>query len=210
MTKAQWYFDFISPFAYLQLHRFDDLPDDLEIELRPILFAGLLKHWGHLGPAEIPPKRRFIYRFFQWQADQLGVPFVMPPAHPFNPLPALRLALAAGPSVEVATTIYDHIFGQGRAPDTEDGIAAMAERLGIADVEASLSDPAVKDALRRNTDEAIQAGAFGVPTFVVNDEVFWGNDATGMLLSYLESPGLFASGEMARVSDLPLGMTRKT
>lgn len=209
MIKARWYFDFISPFAYLQLHRFDDLPEELEIELRPILFAGLLKHWGQLGPAEIPPKRRFIYRFFQWQADQLGVPFVMPPAHPFNPLPALRLALAAGPSVEVATTIFDHIFGQGRAPDTEDGIAAMAERLGIADVQASLADPSVKDALRRNTDEAIQAGAFGVPTFVVNDEVFWGNDATGMLLSYLESPGLFTSGEMARVSDLPLGMTRK-
>ena len=65
MQKAKWYFDFISPFAYLQLGRFKELPQDLDIEPVPVLFAGLLKHWGHLGPAEIPSKRRFVYRFFR-------------------------------------------------------------------------------------------------------------------------------------------------
>lgn len=208
MTKAHWHFDFISPFSYFQLHRFGELPEDLEIELRPTLFAGLLKHWGQLGPAEIPPKRRFTYRFFKWEADRLGIPFVMSPYHPFNPLPSLRLALAAGPSVDNVKAIYHHIFGEGGEPDTEDGVRAMAERVGVTDVEASLSDQSVKDALRKNTDDAIAAGVFGVPTFVVDGEIFWGNDATGMLNSYLANPDVFNDGEMARVSDLPLGQTR--
>ena len=69
MTKAAWYFDFISPFSYLQLGRFQDLPQDLEIALKPVLFSGLLNRWGHMGPAEIPPKRQFVYRFFRWQAE---------------------------------------------------------------------------------------------------------------------------------------------
>ena len=85
MPSANWYFDFISPFAYLQLGRFDELPGDVNVTLKPVLFAGLLKHWGQLGPAEIPPKRTFVYRFFKWHADQRGLPFVMPPSHPAAP-----------------------------------------------------------------------------------------------------------------------------
>ena len=55
---ADWYFDFVSPFAYLQLMDFKRLPDSLGIRYRPVLFAGLLGHWGQKGPAEIPDKRR--------------------------------------------------------------------------------------------------------------------------------------------------------
>ena len=95
MTKAAWYFDFISPFSYLQLGRFQDLPQDLEIALKPVVFSALLKHWGHMGPAEIPPKRQFVYRFFRWQAIQRGMPFTMPPVHPFNPLPSEGSALSS-------------------------------------------------------------------------------------------------------------------
>lgn len=114
MPKAKWYFDFISPFSYLQLARFSELPQDLEVELRPVLFAGLLNHWGHMGPAEIPSKRRFVYRFFKWHADRRGLPFTMPPSHPFNPLPALRLALVAGPDLDTVRTIFHHIYGSDR------------------------------------------------------------------------------------------------
>ena len=106
MTKATWYFDFISPFAYLQLARFTELPKNLDINLRPVLFGSLLKHWGQLGPAEIPPKRRFVYRFFKWNADRLGLPFIMPPSHPYNPLPALRLCVAAGSQIHQVKEIF--------------------------------------------------------------------------------------------------------
>ncbi len=209
MTKATWYFDFISPFAYLQLAQFPKLPPDLQIEPVPVVFGGLLKHWGQLGPAEIAPKRRFVYRFFQWNADRLGLPFAMPPRHPYNPLPALRLCLAAGGQIEHVRAVFDVIYGQGLQPDEPGGIEAMARALNLADPEAALSDPEVKQALRTNTEGAIANGVFGVPTFVVGGQVFWGGDATDMMLSYLTDPALFETPEMKRISEMPMGATRR-
>lgn len=208
VTKAKWYFDFISPFAYLQLARFSRLPSDLDITPVPVVFGALLKHWGQLGPAEIPPKRRFVYRLFQWNGDQLGIPFVMPPRHPYNPLPALRLCLAAGGQIDHVRTVFDVIYGQGVQPDAPEGIQLIADALGISDPEAVMSDGQVKDALRTNTETAIADGVFGVPSFVVGGEVFWGDDATEMMLNYLDDPALFDTPEMKRISDMPMGLTR--
>jgi 2-hydroxychromene-2-carboxylate isomerase len=110
MKAIEWYFDFVSPFSYLQLEAFDRLPPEVEVTLRPVLFAGLLSHWGHKGPAEIPQKRRFTYRFAQWVAERDGIALKFPPAHPFNPIKALRLAIAAGNDIESVRTIFRHIW----------------------------------------------------------------------------------------------------
>lgn len=208
MTRAKWYFDFISPFAYFQIARFSKLPSELEIEARPVVFGAILKHWGQLGPAEIPPKRRFVYRLFQWNADQMGIPFAMPPLHPFNPLPALRLCIAAGGQIEHVRAVFDVIYGRGVQPDSAEGVQAIADALGIFDPESAMSEVAVKDQLRSNTEAAIADGAFGVPTFVVNGEVFWGNDATEMMLCFLDNPSLFETPEMKRISFMPMGLNR--
>jgi 2-hydroxychromene-2-carboxylate isomerase len=69
--QATLYFDFISPFGYLYFKMLDRLPAEIELEFKPVLFAGLLKHWEHKGPAEIPGKRKFTYRFVQWKAAEL-------------------------------------------------------------------------------------------------------------------------------------------
>ena len=209
MTKATWFFDFISPFAYLQLAQFPKLPDDLQIKPVPVVFGGLLKHWGQLGPAEIPPKRRFVYRFFQWNADRLGIGFAMPPRHPYNPVPSLRLCVAAGSRSDHVRAVFDVIYGQGLQPDTPEGIEAIAQALNIPDPDAALSDPQVKDTLRSNTEEAVAQDVFGVPTFVVDGQVFWGGDATEMMLHYLDEPDLFETPEMKRISEMPMGMTRR-
>src|SRR5208337_1407419 len=100
MKSAEWYFDFISPFSYLQLEAFDRLPSNVGLTLRPVLLGALLNHWGHKGPAEIPQKRRFTYRFVQWLAEREGVPLNFSPAHPFNSIKALRLSIATGSSIE--------------------------------------------------------------------------------------------------------------
>ena len=209
MKKAEWYFDFISPFAYLQLARFEQLRAHLDIRPVPVVFGGLLKHWGQLGPAEIPAKRRFVYRLFQWQAQQLGVPFVMPERHPFNPLPALRLCVAAGSEIDHAQAIFDLIYGQGVQPDDPAGIRAMAAAVQLDDPEQPLSDGDVKQRLLDNGAAAIAAGVFGVPTFVVDGQLFWGSDATDMLLDYLNHPELFETTEMQRISQMPMGTVRK-
>ena len=93
--KISWVFDFISPYSYLSFQQLPALPAGTQLELVPVLFAGLLNHFGQLGPAEVAPKRRFTYRFVLWRARRMGLPLKVPPAHPFNPLSALRLAIAA-------------------------------------------------------------------------------------------------------------------
>ena len=79
----------------------------------------------------------------------------------------------------------------------------------LADAAARIADPAVKDRLRRNAEEAVARGVFGVPTFVIADELFWGEDVTGMMLDYLADPELFKRGDLARLDDLPIASERK-
>ena len=175
----------------------------------PVLFGGLLKHWGQLGPAEIPPKRKFVYRCFKWQADQNSIPFKMPPRHPYNPLASLRLCIAAGGQIEHIRSVFRVIYGEGIQPDETDGILAIAEALGIDNAEAAMSDTEVKNTLRENTETAIKMGVFGVPTFLIDDQVFWGADATEMMLSYVNNPKLFQTPEMRRISEMPMGVVRR-
>ena len=209
MPAADWYFDFLSPFSYLQLAQFDRLPPDLEVTYRPVLFAGLLAHWEHKGPAEIPAKRVQTYRWCHWYAARHGIPFRMPPAHPFNPLRPLRLAVAQGAEPQLIRAIFDAIWAEGRDPSDDEEWRSMTGRLGIADADEMIAAPQVKEALRRGTEEAAERGVFGIPTFVIGDEIFWGLDTTDLVLDYLNDPALFAAGEYARISDLPIAQARR-
>ena len=175
--------------------------------MKPILFAALLEHHGHKGPAEIPSKRQFVYRFFKWQAARRGVPFNMPPMHPFQPLPPLRLAIAAGGTSEVVGRIFDFIYGRGRNVEGA-ALLELGRELGLDNLETRITDPQVKERLRQNTKEAISAGVFGVPSFVARGELFWGDDATDMLLDFIKNPALFEDPEMVRLSNLPMGVRR--
>ncbi len=207
--QADWYFDFVSPYAYLQLMQFKRLPDSLAIRYRPVLFAGLLKHWGQVGPAEIPAKRRQTYRQCQWLAERAGIPFKFPSVHPFNPLRALRLCIALGTEPAIIGAIFEFIFAEGRDIQSDDNWKLLAERLEAEDSDALVSQQAVKDALRDNTEEAIRLGIFGVPTFAIGGELFWGVDMTDLLLEYLADPQLFSRDEMARLDRLPMGVKRR-
>jgi len=208
MNVARWYFDLISPYAYLHLKQFGRLPHDMEIEYVPVLFAGLLAHWGQKGPAEIAPKRRHTYRQVVWLARHLDIPFRMPPQHPFNPLHALRLLLAAGPTHEHAEIAFDMVWKEGRDLQSQSSLAELGRRLGIGDAEGELKDAAVKQRLRDNTDEAIRSGIFGVPTFLVDGEIFWGQDSLEMMLEYLRNPTVFNSPEMRQADSIPIGASR--
>lgn len=206
--RARCYFDVISPFAYLHFHALAPLRARLELEYVPVLFAGLLQHWGQLGPAEIPAKRRHIYRQCTWAARQRGLPFRVPPAHPFNPLPALRLIVALGAGEQVVGIVFDFIFGEGRDIADPAELRALAQRLGVADAAALIQDPAVKRRLLDNTNAAIAEGVFGVPTISCRGELFWGDDSLDLLRGWLDAPELFAEAEMRRLDTLPVGAER--
>jgi 2-hydroxychromene-2-carboxylate isomerase len=207
--RLTWYFDLISPYAYLQTADLDRLPPGTEVVAKPVLFAGLLNHWGQKGPAEIPAKRLHTYRQCAWMAGERGLPFRMPPAHPFNPLNGLRILCALGPTVEQARIGLDFVFGQGRDPSTPEGLTALGQALSVDDAAALVGSDAAKAKLRANTDEAVAQTVWGVPTFAVDGELFWGADSFPMLLDYLANPSLFDSDEMRRHVVMPMGAVRR-
>ena len=211
MKNITFHFDVVSPYAYLA---FEKLPEALkglsyQVDYRPVLFAGFLKHHGQLGPAEIAPKRDWTYRQVLWLSNAHGIPLQLPAAHPFNPLVLLRLALACGRdglvNRFVAETVFRHAWRGGAD-------AADAQRL--AELQAQLQpqrDPSgeeVKAELKANTDAAIARGLFGVPTCEVDGRLFWGFDGLPMLRDYLEGKDWFASGAWERAAALPAGVRR--
>jgi 2-hydroxychromene-2-carboxylate isomerase len=208
MKNVTWYFDFLSPFAYLQCGKLPVLPRDLQVTIKPVLFPALLNHWGNSGPAEISSKRRFVYRFVNWHADRRGMPFKIPPIHPFDPLPPLRLAILANSEWRAVMIIFEFLYARGINIEGEEAIAEVGSALGIQDAFGRISAPEVKLALKENTEEAIQNGVFGVPTFVMNGDLFWGDDAIEMFLDYVYNPDIFNEPEMLRISNLPMGHER--
>jgi 2-hydroxychromene-2-carboxylate isomerase len=207
-VRASWVFDVISPFAYLAFGQLARLPANVEVEFVPVLFAGMLEHFGQVGPAEIPPKRRSTYRFVLWRAQRMGIPMRMPPAHPFNPLAALRLIIAAGSDARAVETVLDAVFRDGRDVSDPAVIAGLAATLGVANPQVALSDPKVKERLRENTNWAITRGVFGVPTLVIGEEFFWGHDAMEMAFDYVADPEAFNTPDMRSLDTLPIGVAR--
>ena len=207
--QAEWFFDFISPFSYLQLGNVPRWRERIEITPVPIAFGAVLNHTGTLGPAEVPGKREFMYRHIVWQAERAGIELKFPPAHPFNPLTALRLCIAAGTTWDAIDKIYAHIWRDGKSGVTADDLREVGASLGVDNVENATNAANVKTRLRDNTDNAIAAGVFGVPTLRAGDELFWGNDASPMIDAWLDDPARFDSSEYRRVSALPIGVERR-
>lgn len=203
MNPIDFYFDFVSPFSYIAVHRLDRLPH--RPTFKPVLFAGLLKHWGQKGPAEIPAKRRWTYRWCHWWAAQLGIPFRFPAAHPFNPLHHLRLALACDSRPDAVKRIFGSIWMSGENANDPERFAVLCRELRVD--EQGLSER--KDELRRNTEEAAARGVFGVPSFVVDNEVFWGADALDFLDAFLADPAVLHNAEMRRLDALPVAAARQ-
>jgi len=207
MTRSvDWYFDFVSPYSHVGLYRLCEVP--AQVVLKPVLFAGLLEHWGQKGPAEIPAKRQWTYRWCTWWARELDIPFRFPSAHPFNPLHHLRLALACDSRPDAVKRIFDHLWTTGEDPSDPARFSALCSELGIDS--AMISTPEIKDLLKRNTQEAAMRGVFGVPTFVVDGEAFWGADALDFLQAFLRDPKVLRNEEMQRVDRLPIAAARKS
>ena len=194
MKTIEFYLDFISPYAWLG---FDALPRALQgishrVVHKPVLFAAMLKHHGQLGPAEIPAKRDWTYRQVLWQAKQQGTPLQLPAMHPFNPLGLLRLATACDadgqPSRFVCEQVFRHVWCSGLDAADPQRLAQLTARLLPA---RDPTDADVKQALQAHTDEAQAQGVFGVPSFRVDDKVFWGQDALPMLRAYLQGDPWF-------------------
>ena len=212
MKQVTFYFDVISPYAYLAFERMPVALQGISYQViyQPVLFAGVLKHHGQLGPAEIPPKRDWTYRQVQWLANQLDVDMQMPATHPFNPLALLRLAVACGtnglPNRYVVETLFRHVWCSGNDADDPLRMVALTEFLKPA-MDANTAD--VKALLKEFTESAIQVGVFGVPTFKVDDKLFFGLDSLPMLAAYLKEDAWFAGSNWSDALTIPVGSSRQ-
>jgi len=198
MKRITFWFDVVSPFAYLAFERLPQALEGIshEVLYRPVLFAGLLQHWGQKGPVEIEPKRAWTFRHVHWLAQHHGIVLDTPAEHPFNPLALLRLALACGPNRHVTETVFRHVWQGGAAATDATRLAALHGRLAPAEDPAS---DAVKQRLRADTEAAVQRGVFGVPTFELDDgRLFWGFDALEMLAGALRGEPWFEGPAWAR------------
>jgi 2-hydroxychromene-2-carboxylate isomerase len=164
------------------------------VDYRPVLFAGLLKQHEHKGPAEIEPKRAWTYRDVAWRAHTQGTPLDLPAAHPFNPLPLLRLALACAgpggtPNRRVVEALFHHVWRGGLDAACPERLAVLRAALAP---ERDPDGPEVKAELRAAGDAALAKGVFGVPTVVLDGRAFWGDDALPMLKAALQGDSWFA------------------
>jgi 2-hydroxychromene-2-carboxylate isomerase len=212
MKHITFYFDVISPYAYLA---FEKLPQALEgishsVAYKPVLFGAILQHFGQLGPAEIAPKRTWTYRQIQWLAKEQNTPLQMPASHPFNPIALLRLGLACGHEGAcnryITETLLRHVWQGGAEAADGARLQALVERLQPL---RAIDDPAVKAELKVNTDAAIAQGVFGVPTMEVDGQLFWGLDALSMLRAYLLGDAWFDSPHWKDAGAQPAGIERK-
>lgn len=191
--KLHFCFDYISSNAYLAWHRLPELARrfDLDVEPVPVLFAGLLEAHGQLGPAEVRPKAYWMWRNNVRKAALLGIPLRPPRFHPFNPLLPLRVSsLPLAPEARDALigALFRAVWVDGLHPSEPAVVEAVASSVGLpgAELVAAAQAPDAKARLRRQTDDAVAAGVFGVPTFTVGSELFWGYDDLPYLESHLE------------------------
>ncbi len=211
------YIDFISPFAYLAWKRMPALAEAHGRRLRPvpILFAALLGHFGHLGPAEIAPKRVYIFKQVLRRAHERGLLIEPPPGHPFNPLLALRIAgdpsLGAELQRRVIDALFDATWGGGPGVGDPATITQVLKRAGLDGVGLveSGSQPEAKARLRSATEGAIKAGVFGVPTMIVDGELFWGDDSIDDLDRFLRGEDPVDDAALSRWKGLPRAADRR-
>lgn len=189
-----FYYDPISPYVWLASRQLPRLQQaGIVLDCQPVLFAGLLNAHGQKGPAEIAAKRVYTFADVLRQATRLGLPFQGPPGHPFNSLRALRICLALPEPEErlrLACQLVQACWERGANLSDPVHLSLLLAEAGLQerDLLAASETPAIKQQLLDNTNAAIDAGIFGVPSFVLNGELFWGSDRIDDLLWRLQHP----------------------
>lgn len=212
MKYLDFWFDPVSPFAYLAFERLPQVLEGLshEVSYRPLLFAGLLQHWGQKGPAEIEPKRAWTFRHVHWLAQHHGIEMATPAQHPFNPLAHLRLLLACAPAGGTPNrrsceAVLRRIWLGGFDANDPQRLAALTAELAPR---IAPDDASIKQSLKDHTADALARGVFGVPTIAVDGRLFWGVDALPMLSAYLRGDPWFDGPAWAREGAPRAGIRR--
>lgn len=205
-------FDFVSPYSYLAWKRVHALASAhaRTVEPVPIVFAALLDHHGHKGPAEIPSKREHMFKQLLRTSTREGIPFFPPPAHPFNPVNALSVACLDHPDRDrLIDVLFDAVWGGGPGIADADATARVLDAAGFPGDALVTEGNRDRSRLRANTRSAIDAGVFGVPTILVDGELFWGFDTFPDVDRFLSGLDRIDPAMLQRWRELPAAAVRR-
>jgi len=192
-TAVRFYFDYVSPNAYLAWTQLPLLVERFGVDIVPVpvLFAGLLEAHGRVAPAEVPVHIRWMWKNVLRKAAILSVAMNRPASHPFNPLLALRVSSLPLPAPErlgLIDALFQAVWVRGLEISDPRVVEDVADEIGLpgAALVARAQEAGSKARLRKQTDDAIARNVFGVPSMEVGDELFWGYDDFPYLALYLD------------------------
>ena len=182
---VDFYFDYGSPAAWLAYTQLPKLAADTgaTVVMKPMLLGGVFQSTGNRPPISVPLKGAYLFQDLARFAKRYGVPLVMNPHFPINTITLMRadVGLSMREDAQLAAfreAVFRAIWVEQQAMGDVAVLSARLTKAGFdpAELSALAADPAVKDALKLRTQEAVDRGAFGAPTFFVGDEMFWGQD----------------------------------
>lgn len=188
----EFFWDSASPYTYLAATQVEAFAarHDATVVWKPFLLGKAFEATGNRPPAMVPAKGKHLFQDLRMWARLYGVPLRWPKVFPVASLTSLRIACAL-PDEQVPTwakAVMAAYWGREEDIGQPDVLKAVAAGLGWNGDEllARAQDPAVKERLKANTDDAIARGVFGAPTFFVGDRMFWGNDRFELMGAFLD------------------------
>ena len=185
MKSVEFYFDLGSPYSYLAYYRLLQMAEQQEIQIvyKPILLGGVFKATGNRSPIEIPVKGAYSILDMQRWAESYQIPMQMNPHFPMNTLTLMRILtgvqlLHLEKFEQVLKLLFDAMFGTPQNLNEPTVLAEVLKPSGfsVEDIMSMVQSDVVKQKLITETEQAIQRGIFGAPTFFVGDEMYWGQD----------------------------------
>lgn len=194
MTKTVTFcFDFGSPYSYLAYNYLSPIKEaGAQIDLKPVLLGGIFKATGNQPPATVQKKGEYMFKDIQRWSNKLDISFKMNPYFPILTVPHMRGAILAQKKdilEDYMQSMFDSMWLKGLNLNDQEILTQVASESGIDpnDFAEGISSDEIKDELRVNTQFAIDKGAFGVPTYFLENEMFWGIDSIKFLLESLKN-----------------------
>ena len=193
MTKTVTFcFDFGSPYSYLAYNYLSVIKEaGAEIEIKPVLLGAIFKATGNQPPATVQKKGQYMFNDIQRWAEKLDLKFKMNPFFPILTVPHMRGAILAQKNdilEKYMQCMFDSIWVKALNLNDQEILTKVASESGMDpnDFAEGISSDETKDSLRSNTQFAIDKGAFGVPTYFLENDMFWGIDSIKFLIDSLK------------------------
>jgi 2-hydroxychromene-2-carboxylate isomerase len=178
--KIEFFYDYVSIYSYLANSQLGEFSDS-EWVYRPMFLGGVMQATGNRPPATVKPKGRYLLEDVDRWVSRYAIVFNMNPVFPQNTINALRVAIVSqhrGEFQVMHKALFDAMWADRQDLSDKDTLASVIERAGLSAAQYmdEIGQQEIKDELKANTEEAVQRGVFGAPTFFVGEQMFFGND----------------------------------